>query len=137
MDRKNKNRGFKQLRVWQDSISLFVLVNKTLKSIPYDYNKPKSNTLDASHSIARNIAEGYCRKSPREYLNFLNYALGSCGELYSAMFAFQQADIISEKEFENFDSIHYKTENELLKLAESIQNKIKEDDWDQSYGKSK
>jgi four helix bundle protein len=80
-ERKNRNRGFKQLRVWQDSVTLFVLVNRILKYVSYNYNKPKSNTLDAAHSILRNIAEGYCRKSPREYLNFLNYALGSSGEL--------------------------------------------------------
>ncbi|MDA3907179.1 MAG: four helix bundle protein [Bacteroidales bacterium] len=135
-ERKNRNRGFKQLRVWQDSVTLFVLVNRILKYVSYNYNKPKSNTLDAAHSILRNIAEGYCRKSPREYLNFLNYALGSSGELLSGMIGFQKAEIVSEIDFENFDTLHYKTENELLKLAESIQKKIKEDDWDQNYGKS-
>ncbi|MCD6179399.1 MAG: hypothetical protein J7K39_05795 [Bacteroidales bacterium] len=38
-------------------------------------------------------------------------------------------------DFEHFDSLHFKTENELLKLAESIQKKIKDKDWDQNYGK--
>ena len=135
-DRKNKNRGFKQLRVWQDAISLFILVNKMLKSLPYELNKPKMNTLDACHSIQRNISEGYCRRSAKEYLNFLNIALGSCGELNSSMISFQAAKYISDNNFEEFDKLHYKTENELLKLAESIQNKIKNKDvWNQNYGK--
>ena len=135
-DRRNKNRGFKQLRVWQDSVDLFVLVNKLLKPFPYELSKPKSNILDAAHSVSRNIAEGYCRKSPKEYLNFLNFALGSCGELNSGIISFQKLGIISDEDFESFDSLHYKSENELLKLAESIQKKIKDkDNWDVNYGK--
>ncbi len=63
MERKNRNRGFKQLRVWQDAIDLFVLVNKLLSSISFDHCKSKANMLDAAHSIQRNISEGYCRKS--------------------------------------------------------------------------
>ncbi len=132
-ERRNKNRGFKQLRVWQDSVELFVLSDKLLKKLPYDYNKPKTNILDAAHSITRNIAEGYCRRSPKEYLNFLNFALGSCGELNSGIISFQKLGFISDNDFESFDSFHFKTENELLKLAESIQKKIKNKDWDENY----
>ena len=124
-----------QLRVWQDAVDLYALANTILKLVHFEHNKSKSNTLDSAHSIIRNIAEGYCRRSPKEYLNFLNYALGSCGELNSAMIAFSSADIISKADFEIFDSLHYKTENELLKLAESIQKKIKDNDWNENYGK--
>ncbi len=132
--RKNKNRGFKQLRVWQDSVDLFVLVNKLLKPFPYELNKSKINTLDATHSIQRNISEGYCRRSPKEYLNFLNIALGSCGEFNSSMISFHAADILSDDDYELFDDLHYKTENGLLKLAKSIQNKInKNESWDDKY----
>ena len=135
-ERKNKNRGFKQLRVWEDSVVLFVLVNKILKRFPYELNKSKMNTLDACHSIQRNISEGYCRRSPKEYLNFLNFALGSCGELNSSMITFNKAELISDSDFNIFDELHYKTENGLLKLAESIQKKIKDkDNWDVNYGK--
>ncbi|PWI46434.1 four helix bundle protein, partial [Candidatus Heimdallarchaeota archaeon B3_Heim] len=40
---------------------------------------------DSSHSISRNIAEGYSRRSIKEYLNFLNIALGSSGEYHSCI----------------------------------------------------
>ena len=135
-ERKNKNRGFMQLRVWEDSINLYELVNQILKQLPYELNKSKMNTLDACHSIQRNIAEGYCRRSPKEYLNFLNIALGSIGELNSSIITFKKIGVISDAEFEKFDLLHYKTENELLKLAESIQRKIKnKDSWNENYGK--
>lgn len=102
-ERKNRNRGFMQLRVWQDAIELYTLTNKTLKKVHFEHNKSKSNTQDSSHSIIRNIAEGYCRRSPKEYLNFLNFALGSCGELNSSMIAFNKAGILTDEDFETFD----------------------------------
>ena len=92
--RKNINRGFAKLRVWEDAIDLFVLTEDLTKNLPYEYNRTRSNILDASHSISRNIAEGYCRKSLKEYLNFLNYAMGSCGELFSGMISLKKIDVV-------------------------------------------
>lgn len=133
-DRKNKNRGFKRLRVWNDSIELFLLVTNLLESVPYLLNKSKSNTIDASHSIQRNIAEGYCRRSPKEYLNLLNIALGSSGELNSSMITFYKAGYLSIEDFEKFDLLHFKMKNELLAIAKSIQSKIKNKEiWDDCY----
>ncbi len=135
-ERKNKNRGFKQLRVWQHSIDLYVLTNTLLKDLPYDHLKTKSNIIDAAHSIGRNIAEGYCRKSIREYLNFLNIALGSCGELNSSFLALKQANLVDAISYAQFDSLHYQTENELLALTKSIQQKMNNNEkWDDNYGK--
>ena len=80
MERKNINRGFKKLRVWQDAVSLYILACKTFANFPFELKKVAANSIDAAHSISRNISEGYCRRSLKEYLNHLNFALGSCGE---------------------------------------------------------
>ena len=56
LKRKNINRGFTKLRVWEDSIKLFKLVYKLTKNTPYKLSKSRNNILDASHSISRNIA---------------------------------------------------------------------------------
>ncbi|OGF63595.1 MAG: hypothetical protein A2Y62_13320 [Candidatus Fischerbacteria bacterium RBG_13_37_8] len=82
-----------------------------------------ANSIDAAHSISRNIAEGYCRRSIKEYLNYLNIALGSCGEFHSSYESFFAAEQISKTEYEELDQLHYKVENELLKLIESLQKK--------------
>ncbi len=133
MERKNINRGFKKLRVWQDAISMYVLTWNILKKFPFELKKVVSNCVDASQSISRNIAEGYCRRSLKEYLNHLNYALGSCGELYSCFKSFSQADQISNEEYEKFDALHYKIENELIKLIEILQTRLKNNLWDESF----
>ena len=76
MNRKNINRGFMQLRVWQDAVDLYFLASKIFANFPFELKKVASNTnsIDAAHSISRNIAEGYCRRSLKEYLQFLNIA---------------------------------------------------------------
>jgi four helix bundle protein len=94
MNRKNINRGFRKLRVWQDAVSLYVLACDILVKFPFELKKVGANGIDAAHSISRNIAEGYCRRSLKEYLNYLNFALGSCGEFHSCYESFKQADQI-------------------------------------------
>ena len=133
MDRKNINRGFKRLRVWQDAVSLYVLSCTIFSDFPFDLKKVTSNGLDAVHSISRNISEGYCRRSLKEYLNHLNIALGSCGEFYSCYESFRQAGQITIEEYEELDQLHYKVENGLLKLIGSLQKKQTLGDWDDTF----
>lgn len=130
MDRKNINSGFKRLRVWQDAVSLYILACKILSSFPFELKKVAANTIDAAHSISRNISEGYCRRSLKEYLNHLNIALGSCGEFHSCYESFKQAGQITEEEYERLDQLHYKVENSLLRLIESLQKKQKDKEWE-------
>jgi four helix bundle protein len=132
-ERKNVNRGFKRLNVWKDSVSLYVLANKIFVKFPFELKKIAANSIDAAHSISRNIAEGYCRRSLKEYLNHLNIALGSCGEFHSCYESCMQADQISKKEYEELDELHYKVENQLLKLIESLQRKQKGGQWEDTF----
>ena len=39
MDRKNINRGFKKLRVWQDAVALYVLACKIFANFPLEFKK--------------------------------------------------------------------------------------------------
>jgi len=133
MERVNINRGFKNLRVWQDAVELYVLSTKVLSSFPYELKKVSANTMDSAHSISRNIAEGYCRRSIKEYLNFLNIALGSSGEFHSSCVCFHKANQISEVDFESLDQLHFKTENELLKLIKALQMKVKDNNWQDNF----
>jgi len=133
MERKNINRGFKKLRVWQDSVSLYIMACKIFSTFPFELKKVAANSIDAAHSISRNISEGYCRRSLKEYLNNLNIALGSCGEFHSCYESFKQADQITKEEYEKLDQLHYKVENGLLKSIESLQKKQRVGDWEDTF----
>jgi len=76
---------------------------------------------------------GYCRKNIKEYLYFLNIALGSCGELFSGIISFKEIELISEDDFEILDELHYKVENELISLIKSLQIKQNEGDWEDKF----
>ena len=132
-ERKNVNRGFKRLNVWKDSVLLYILAYKIFVKFPFVLKKIAANSIDAAHSISRNISEGYCRRSLKEYLNHLNIALGSCGEFHSCYESCMQADQISKEEYEELDVLHYKVENQLLKLIESLQQKQKGGQWEDTF----
>jgi four helix bundle protein len=132
-ERRNINRGFKKLRVWQDAVSLYIFACKIFLKFPFGLMKTVSNAVDAAHSISRNIAEGYCRRSLKEYLNYLNIALGSCGEFHSCYESFERAGQINRDEYEKLDQIHYKVENGLIGLIKSLQRKFKEGDWEDTF----
>lgn len=132
-ERKNVNRGFKKLNVWKDSVSLYIMAYKVFVRFPFELKKIAANSIDAAHSISRNIAEGYCRRSLKEYLNHLNIALGSCGEFHSCYESCVQTGHITDEEYEELDKLHYKVENQLLKLIESLQRKQKFGKWEDSF----
>ena len=127
--RRNKNRGYQQLRVWQDAIELFRQVCEVVRPWRYEYKKLSAQLMASADSVHRNIAEGYCRRSIHEYLNFLNIALGSLGETVSAVHAYRVAGQIDEQAFEPLDALAFRLENSLLKLVESLERKRARGDW--------
>jgi len=133
MKRKNINRGFKKLRVWNDAVELYILTCKILSNFPFALKKTAANCIDASHSISRNIAEGHSRKSIKDYIRFLYIALGSSGEYYSCICSFYKAGQISQTDYEKMDKLHYKMENGLLKLIKSLSEKMKKGSWNESF----
>ena len=127
--RKNKNRGYQKLIVWNDAIEYYTLTCDVFRSFPWELKRIASQQIASTDSIHRNIAEGYCRRSIKEYLNFLNISLGSLGESVSGLYNYRKAKQISEDQFERLDSHAYKLENGLLKLVESLERKRDRGDW--------
>jgi four helix bundle protein len=127
--RKNKNRGYQKLRVWNDAIEYYIETCNVFRKFPYELKRVASQAIASSDSVHRNISEGYCRRSINEYLYFLNIALGSLGESVSGLQAYRKAKQITEEEFEKLDTLAYKLENGLLKLVESLEQKRERGEW--------
>lgn len=96
-------KSYKELIVWQKAIKLvkeiFILTDKFPKSELYGLI---SQMRRAAVAIPSNIAEGYGRKSPKEYAQFYSIAYGSALEL--------ETQIIISKDLsftlpENFDKV--------------------------------
>jgi len=128
-ERYNLNRGYQKLRVWQDAIFLNTMILEEFKGSPFEFKKMAGQQIAAADSIHRNIAEGYCRRSIREYIQFLYVALASLGETVSGLVASKAAHLISEDQFETLDSLCYKLENGLISLVRSLEKKRNAGDW--------
>ena len=126
---RNKNRGYQQLRVWQDAIDFYVSCSRVFRTWPYDLRRVASQEIASADSVHRNIAEGYCRRSIREYQQFLNFALGSLGESVSGLIAYHKAGQLQPADFDSLNALAFKLENGLLKLVESLERKEMAGDW--------
>ena len=125
----NKNRGYRQLRVWDDAVAYYVLTCRVFRRFEFELKRVASQAIASADSVHRNIAEGYCRRSLREYLQHLYIALGSLGESASGLQACRKAGQVSEDDFKELDGLAFKLENGLLRLVESLERKKADGDW--------
>jgi len=85
-----------------------------------DYNLV-DQTRRAALSIMANIAEGFARRTKREFINFLGIAHGSAAELQSHLYiALDQKHITRA----NFNSL-YKNVEEVSKMIQGFINYLK------------
>jgi len=111
---KNINRGFRKLEVWNEAINLYVFVKdkvRDLKEVPF---KVRAQVEDSAYSCHSNIAEGYSRRSLKEYIQFINISLSSLAENYSQIFALHSGGDIDRIWFDEYDKKHYSLENKLV-----------------------
>ncbi len=68
---RNKNWRYRKLEVWQKSIELYNMIWKIIyEDLKLDF-KLRSQLADATQSVSSNTAEGYSRRSIKEYIQFL------------------------------------------------------------------
>jgi len=128
-ERRNKNRGYMNLIVWQKAMDLFELAwRMAFVEAKIDF-KLRAQFADATQSIAANISEGYGRRSVREYIQFLYVALGSAAESMTRAIGLTQTQQVSASRFEEFEALHYEVENRLLRLIDKLEQKRDDEDW--------
>ena len=127
--RRNKNRGYTGLLVWQRAIDLFELVWKIAYIDSTMDFKLRAQLADAAQSVAANIAEGYGRRSVKEYIRFLYVALGSMAETMARSVGLARTAQIDQSQFEEIDALHCEVEHRLLRLIEKLEQKRDDGDW--------
>ena len=95
------HKGFENLIAWQKARS----VNKMIYELGSIHTSTRETVLEkelrrTSVSISSNIAEGWGRRSKKEFVRFLDIAKGSCNELKSQLYLAVDVHYISQNEFE-------------------------------------
>ncbi len=91
-----KIEKFEDLEVWKMSMNLSLRVYRLLKDCKA-YSL-RDQLQRSSVSIPSNIAEGFERKSNKEYLYFLHIAQGSCAELRTQLYLSKEIGIIRDED---------------------------------------
>lgn len=116
---RKKIECFEDLVTWQKGIELvkeiYLITEK--KGLKTDYGL-KDQLRRAAVSILTNIAEGFERRSSKEYLNFLNIAKGSSGEVRSLIYVALEVGYIDEPE-------HQLLREKAKFISSSIANQMK------------
>src|SRR2546430_10153818 len=111
---RNKNRGYQQLRVWEDAIDYYVLTCRLFRKFNYELRRVGAQAIASADSVHRNIAEGYCRRSIREYIQFLYFSLGSLGESGSGLVGYRKGGQLNEGAFQTLHEPAFKLGKGLL-----------------------
>lgn len=112
----NKIEKFEDILAWQKSQKLAHNAYKLFKTNK-DYSF-RDQICRASVSVSNNIAEGFERRSTKEFLMFLYIAKGSCGEVRSMLYLALDLNYISDK---NFTLMH----NQATEISKLIAGFIK------------
>lgn len=92
-------KDFKDLRIWQKGIEIVNRIYKITKTFPKEELYGLVTQMRRSAvSIPSNIAEGFIRKSNKEYKQFLYIALGSCAELETQFIIAKENSFLSAKD---------------------------------------
>jgi four helix bundle protein len=115
-----KIEKFEDLEVWKESMNLSILIYRALKDCK-DFGL-RDQIQRASVSIPSNIAEGYERKSNKQYLYFLRISQGSCAELRTQLYLAGEIGEISKVQSYEFVSLTRKISGMIHRLIESRQH---------------
>jgi four helix bundle protein len=91
-------RNFRNLEIWQKSISLAKNIYALTSSFPEQEKFGLISQLQrASVSIASNIAEGSSRKSNQDFARFLEMAIGSAFEIETQLTIAKELGYLDQK----------------------------------------
>lgn len=99
-------KSYKDLIVWQRGMELVVLVYVLTKRFPKEEMYGLVSQMRRSVvSIPSNIAEGKCRNSRKEYMQFLRIAYASGAELETQMEISKRLKFVTDLESEEVDDL--------------------------------
>jgi len=115
-------KRFEELDSWKLSRELCQKVGKMIDEGKLKKNYGLIHQIERSTgSVMDNIAEGFERGIRGEFITFLGYSKGSCGEFRSQLYRMLDRNYISREEFDNMTSLCIRISAMLRKFIEYLQ----------------
>ncbi|MBS3915025.1 MAG: four helix bundle protein [Bacteroidetes bacterium] len=123
MEKRIEN--FKDLKVWQKSMDLVVLIYEFCADLPKEekYGIISQKTR-AAVSIVANIAEGHSRKTIGQFKLFLFYSSGSASEVETLALICQRLNYGNSEKIKQIISEVNQIQRMLTNLKKSLNNKL-------------
>ena len=130
-------KSFEDILAWQKARELSRIIGSYIDEGRFKKNFSLLDQIErSSGSIMDNIAEGFERGTKGEFITFLGYAKGSCGELRSQLYRSMDRKFILQEEFnmlqelalqisgllQNFISYLQKTEIQGIRKKSEVKN---------------
>ena len=97
---------FEDLLTWRLMFKLSCEVRRFTDNVPASRDfKHRDQIRDSSDSAHRNVAEGFGRYNPGEFVRFLDVSRGSAEETRALLKTAQAAGFLSDEEFAALDSL--------------------------------
>ncbi|MBU3713422.1 MAG: four helix bundle protein [Ferruginibacter sp.] len=115
-------KRFEELQVWQLSRDLNKIIGELIDKNIFNKNYRIINQIEGSSgSIMDNIAEGFERGTKGEFIQFLGYSKGSCGELRSQLYRAKDRGYINQEQFNELANIAIRISAMIFKLISYLQ----------------
>lgn len=116
-------KRFEDILAWQKAREMTRQIYKITAGVKFakDYSL-REQIRRASVPIMSNIAEGFGRRTDKQFLNFLDAAHASAAEVQSHLYVSLDQNYMSEKEFEAL----YQTAEETSRMIQGFSNYLKQ-----------
>jgi four helix bundle protein len=114
-------KRFEDLEMWKISRSLCSDIGDLIDADKFKKNYRLIGQIEGSSgSIMDNIAEGFKRGTRAEFIVFLGYAKGSCGELRSQLYRSLDRKYIGQEQFDKFSVMAIRISAMIQKFIEYL-----------------
>jgi four helix bundle protein len=125
-------KSFEELEIWQLSREICQEVWDVFERTTLGKDFELKNQMNrSSGSIMDNIPEGFERNGRKEFIQFLSYSKGSCGELRSQLYRALNRKHITQNEFE---FLREKTLTESKKIGSFMAYLVKSENRGSKFG---
>ena len=111
-------QSFEEIESWKKAREICMILGKLIDEGKFRKSYRLIHQIEGSSgSIMDNIAEGFERGTKAEFITFLGYSKGSCGELRSQLYRALDRSFISQAEFDTLKTL-------ALQISGLLQNFI-------------